>query len=100
MEAIPCADPNVTDCPTDKGRNLFPVLLALMQWGDEWLSAPEVDGAPLVIEHNDYGHHTAGSQLCEPCRKPVEAKAVTAQVGPGSAADAQTPTITSRGDNR
>jgi DNA-binding HxlR family transcriptional regulator len=34
---------------TDKGADLFPVLVALMQWGDRWL-AP--DGPPVVLRHD------------------------------------------------
>jgi DNA-binding HxlR family transcriptional regulator len=37
---------------TDKGAELFPVLAALMDWGDRWL-AP--DGAPVVLTHQDCG---------------------------------------------
>jgi DNA-binding HxlR family transcriptional regulator len=37
---------------TDKGAQLFPVLVALMEWGDRWL-AP--DGAPVVLTHRDCG---------------------------------------------
>jgi len=37
---------------TDKGAELFPVLVALMEWGDRWL-AP--DGAPVVLTHRDCG---------------------------------------------
>jgi DNA-binding HxlR family transcriptional regulator len=34
---------------SDKGAELFPVLVALMEWGDRWL-AP--DGAPVVLRHH------------------------------------------------
>jgi DNA-binding HxlR family transcriptional regulator len=34
---------------TDKGADLFPALVALMQWGDRWL-APE--GPPVVLRHD------------------------------------------------
>ena len=37
---------------TDKGAELFPVLVALMEWGDQWLAA---DGAPVVLTHRDCG---------------------------------------------
>jgi len=37
---------------TDKGAELFPVLVALMDWGDRWL-AP--DGAPVVLTHRACG---------------------------------------------
>ena len=37
---------------TEKGAELFPVLVSLMEWGDRWL-AP--DGAPVVLTHRDCG---------------------------------------------
>ncbi len=37
---------------TGKGAELFPVLVALTEWGDRWL-AP--DGAPVVLHHRDCG---------------------------------------------
>ncbi len=38
---------------TDKGRDLYPTLVALMQWGDRYLAG---DGAPpLALEHRDCG---------------------------------------------
>ena len=38
---------------TDKGRDLYPILVALRQWGDRYLD----DGreAPLAVEHRDCG---------------------------------------------
>jgi DNA-binding HxlR family transcriptional regulator len=32
---------------TDKGRGLFPVVIALMQWGDQWVHGET--GAPLLL---------------------------------------------------
>src|SRR3954463_422170 len=34
---------------TDKGRALYPVVIALMQWGDEW--AADDGGPPLELVH-------------------------------------------------
>src|SRR3954470_15235291 len=39
--------------PTDKGRDVMPVLTALMQWGDRY-AAP--DGPPRVQVHTACGH--------------------------------------------
>jgi DNA-binding HxlR family transcriptional regulator len=36
---------------TDKGRQLLPVLLALMNWGDRWMA--DVEGPPVEIRHRD-----------------------------------------------
>jgi DNA-binding HxlR family transcriptional regulator len=35
---------------TDKGRELLPIILALMQWGDRWDAPPE--GPAVVVRHN------------------------------------------------
>lgn len=36
---------------TDKGRDLFPVVIALRQWGDKWNPSPE--GAPLNLRDRE-----------------------------------------------
>src|SRR5579875_4136873 len=45
---------------TEKGAGLFPVLTALMQWGDRWLAD---DGAPVELRHRGCGE-AAGVELC------------------------------------
>jgi DNA-binding HxlR family transcriptional regulator len=37
---------------TEKGTDLFPVLVALMQWGDRWL---DDRGGPVELRHRDCG---------------------------------------------
>jgi DNA-binding HxlR family transcriptional regulator len=48
---------------THKGLDLYPTLVALMQWGDKYLSddAP----APLELEHRDCGASVHLGLLCE-----------------------------------
>jgi DNA-binding HxlR family transcriptional regulator len=36
---------------TEKGADLFPVLVALLQWGDRWLN----DGGRVELRHHDCG---------------------------------------------
>ncbi|MDA0633390.1 helix-turn-helix domain-containing protein [Nonomuraea sp. MCN248] len=38
---------------TDKGRDLYPLLVALMHWGDRYLSGEE--GPPTLLTHRDCG---------------------------------------------
>ncbi|MCR8914341.1 helix-turn-helix transcriptional regulator [Marinobacter panjinensis] len=38
---------------TEKGRDLFPIVIALRQWGDKWNPAP--DQAPLDLRDRDTG---------------------------------------------
>ena len=48
---------------TDKGRDLYPTLVALMQWGDRYLAE---DGLPpLALEHRDCGAAVRLELRCE-----------------------------------
>ncbi|GAA3252111.1 winged helix-turn-helix transcriptional regulator [Nonomuraea helvata] len=38
---------------TEKGRDLYPLLVALMHWGDRYLAGEE--GPPVVLTHRDCG---------------------------------------------
>jgi DNA-binding HxlR family transcriptional regulator len=38
---------------TERGRDLYPALVALMQWGDRWLAEDGVP--PLALAHRDCG---------------------------------------------
>jgi DNA-binding HxlR family transcriptional regulator len=47
---------------TAKGADLFPVLVALMQWGDRWL---DDRGGPIELRHHDCGEPVALSLRCD-----------------------------------
>jgi DNA-binding HxlR family transcriptional regulator len=79
---------------TDKGRDLFPVLMALMHWGDKWLSKAQVGGAPVVVMHASCGHDITGPLRCAHCAEPVSARDVVAVRGPGASPEDQPPRIT------
>jgi DNA-binding HxlR family transcriptional regulator len=55
---------------TDAGRELYPVILTLMRWGDTHLA--DQAGPPLVLEHQ-CGHRLVAEVVCEACREPVAA---------------------------
>jgi DNA-binding HxlR family transcriptional regulator len=65
---------------TAKGRDLYPIVVTLMQWGDKY-TAP--DGAPVVLVHQDCGHITSPQLTCDGCGEPVHALNVRPQQGPG-----------------
>ena len=46
---------------TDKGADLFPALVALMQWGDRWL---DEHGGPVELRHRDCGEPVAVELRC------------------------------------
>jgi DNA-binding PadR family transcriptional regulator len=46
---------------TDKGADLFPVLAALMQWGNRWL---DERGGPVELRHRECGEPVAVELRC------------------------------------
>ena len=67
---------------TAKGWDLYPVLLALMQWGDKYLADPE--GPPIQILHAACGGPVRVVVECAAEQSPVTAR--DARVVPGPAA--------------
>jgi DNA-binding HxlR family transcriptional regulator len=80
LERRPYSDapPRAEYVLTEKGRDLFPVLAAMMRWGDKWLSP---DGPPINLLHHD--HDTHAEVVCAECREPLELRDVSATLGPG-----------------
>ena len=66
---------------TDKGRELFPVLAAMITWGDRWL-APDA-GPPVVLRHETCGHDTHAEVVCASCREPLDVADIEVRLGPG-----------------
>src|SRR5262249_45441237 len=56
---------------TEAGRDLYPVILTLMRWGDRYLAGPA--GPPLELEHR-CGHRLSAQLVCAVCGDPVSAK--------------------------
>jgi DNA-binding HxlR family transcriptional regulator len=56
---------------TQKGLDLFPVLVSLMKWGDR--HAPADSGPPMAILHRGCGGEVDEHLLCETCGEPVSA---------------------------
>lgn len=69
---------------TEAGLDLYPTMVALMQWGDRHL--PNPDGPSLVLEHRTCGHETSPVMVCDRCGEPVRARDVRAKPGPGALA--------------
>jgi DNA-binding HxlR family transcriptional regulator len=63
---------------TEKGNDLFPIVLAAMAWGDRWLSDPI--GVPAMPLHK--GHECCAKVICGTCRKPIKTADITGKVGP------------------
>lgn len=64
---------------TTSGRELLPVLVALTQWGDRWMST---DGPPIVFTHHSCGRPEI-TLACSACQVPVTVDDIGLQPGPG-----------------
>src|SRR3954449_2034397 len=70
---------------TDKGLDLWPVMVTLMQFGDRYY-AP--DGPPIVLTHRGCGGALDAHRTCTACGAKLSARDVRAHAGPGANAEA------------
>jgi len=66
---------------TDKGRDLWPVLTSMRQWGDKY-AAPA--GPPLQVTHKGCGHVSEAVMTCSECGEQIGPRDVRAEAGPGA----------------
>jgi DNA-binding HxlR family transcriptional regulator len=70
---------------TDKGLDLWPVIVELMHWGDRHAAPP--DGPPIVIHHRGCGGALGEGRVCTRCGELLGARDVRAEAGPGASLD-------------
>jgi DNA-binding HxlR family transcriptional regulator len=73
---------------TEKGRDFYPVLLAMMRWGDRWLHGRK--GPPILLRHGPCGALTRPELVCEHCRKPLRHDETAAELPDGRVPDLAT----------
>ena len=54
---------------TQKGKDLLPVILTMMTWGDRW--ANEGEEPPVTLTHTACGHVTQPVVSCSHCGEPL-----------------------------
>ena len=79
--------PRYEYAPTQKARDLWPALVALLSWGDKYY-AP--NGPPRVIHHRDCGGRVEIEARCEACGASVTSSEMTSAPGPGASAPVPT----------
>ncbi|MCW3817167.1 helix-turn-helix transcriptional regulator [Micromonospora sp. DR5-3] len=67
---------------TDKGLDLWPVLVAVLGWGDRYLADP--DGSPLAVAHRDCGAEVRVALRCAEGHEVTEPRDVLPRPGPGA----------------
>jgi DNA-binding HxlR family transcriptional regulator len=67
---------------TEKGLGLWPVIVALVRWGDDHY--PEEAGSPRVFEHRGCGGRLTERLACDRCGAELGPRDVRALPGPGA----------------
>jgi DNA-binding HxlR family transcriptional regulator len=62
---------------TEKGRAIWPVVIAMKAWGDEWLGDGASEATPVAIEHKGCGHVVVPRMTCPDCGAPMAAHDAT-----------------------
>ncbi len=78
---------------TDKGRDLWPILTAMRQWGDRY-AAP--GGPPLKVVHRPCGHVADPVLVCEACGEPYGPRDARAEPGSNRQAGDLLPDLATR----
>ena len=65
---------------TEKGKDLLPVLLAMMRWGDKWF--PGEMGAPVKLTHTTCGQVTNPVVACEHCGEELKRRDLRTEPSP------------------
>jgi DNA-binding HxlR family transcriptional regulator len=68
---------------TDMGRDLWPAIVALLQFGDRHLASET--GPPMLLLHRGCGGELDERRVCQACGTPLELSDVEAVTGPGGA---------------
>jgi DNA-binding HxlR family transcriptional regulator len=61
---------------TKKGMDLYPVLAAMLRWGDVWLAGEK--GPPMTLVHRTCGAKTTPTMMCSHCGRPLVAREMLA----------------------
>ncbi len=67
---------------TEKGLDLWPALIALLNWGDRYSPSPE--GPRRLIVHKECGGTVSERGICESCGRLLNARDARQVPGPGS----------------
>jgi hypothetical protein len=64
------------------GRDIFPIVVALLQWGDKYLAGSR--GPSIVLRHTRCGNNADPLLICRACQEPIELGEILPTPGPGA----------------
>ena len=66
---------------TEKGLDLYPIILAMVQWADKWMDLGM--GKPLEFTHKSCGKKINPKVVCSECNDQIHVQDVRVAAGPG-----------------
>jgi DNA-binding HxlR family transcriptional regulator len=66
---------------TEKGRDLYPVLVTMLQWGDKWAAQA---GPPITLSHKGCGGPADAVLSCATCGERLGPRDIVPHAGPGA----------------
>jgi DNA-binding HxlR family transcriptional regulator len=60
---------------TEKGIDLYRVIVSLLTWGDRWM--PDTEGPPVELRHKSCGEVTHPDLACPECGEWIDARDMT-----------------------
>ena len=64
---------------TQKGRDLYPILVTMMEWGNRYGGFEA--GPPIELVHETCGQVTTPHLVCSECGEPIDARQMRPQIG-------------------
>jgi DNA-binding HxlR family transcriptional regulator len=64
---------------TEKGLDLYPVVVSLLRWGDRWMAGDA--GPPLALVHKTCGHRMQPTLVCPDCGESLGPRDVVPEIG-------------------
>ena len=65
---------------TEKGIDLFPLIVVLNTWGDRWMAGR--DGAPIELVHRNCGRAIKPALTCPGCKEKIVPREMSLRPGP------------------
>lgn len=76
---------------TERGRDLYPVIVGLLRWGDRWAN-DELPGPPVILTHTTCAHDITPELTCPACREPIDPRSMRWRFGDHVPAEHRLPT--------
>jgi DNA-binding HxlR family transcriptional regulator len=65
---------------TEKGLDLYPLLVTMVEWGDRWMAGRA--GVPVELVHQPCGNSIKPELVCPCCKSKIAAREMIARPGP------------------